>query len=430
MLTGEEIYNLVVRLWPICRSLTGDGVRQTLSIINETLPLKIFEVPTGTKVFDWEVPDEWNIRAAYIEDEAGNKIIDMKNNNLHVMSYSIPVDKWMDLEELRQHLYSNPDMPNAIPYYTSYYNKKWGFCLEHSQRQALKPGKYHAVIDSDLKPGHLTYGECILPGTSKEEVILATYVCHPSMANNELSGPALTTYLGKWLSSLDRKYTYRLVFIPETIGALVYLNDKYKYLKKHTHAAFNISCVGDDRCYTYIASRYGKTYTDKIAQHVLKNTDPNYISYSFLERGSNERIFCAPGFDIPMVNISRSVFRKYPEYHTSLDNLDLVSPQGFQNSFELFRRMIEAIEKNAYYSATNCGEPQLGKRGLYTVINNNRTLNNFTQLVVDFLQYADGTNDLVEIANIIKVPVWHLHEIVGVLLEHNLIKLSTIPGVC
>lgn len=423
MLNGQEIYDLVVRLWPYCRSLTGDGVRQTFSDINEILPLKIHEIPTGTKAFDWEVPDEWNIRGAYIKDEAGNTIIDMKDNNLHIMSYSVPINAWIDLEELQQHLYSDPNKPDAIPYFTSYYNKKWGFCLEHNKRLALKSGKYHVFIDSTLEPGHLTYAECIIPGKSKKEVLISTYICHPSMANNELSGPALTTYLGKWLMEKNnRKYTYRLIFVPETIGAIVYLKYNHKHLKKNTIAAINASCVGDGRCYTYIASRYGNTLSDKVAQHILRFTDPNYHSYSFLERGSNERMFCAPGFDLPMVNINRSAFRKYPEYHTSLDNLDLVSPEGFQGSFNVYTRFIQAIENNAFYTATNCGEPRLGKRNLYTVINNNRTLDNFTQIVVDFLQYADGTNDLIDIANIIKVPVWKLYDVVGVLLKHDLVR--------
>ena len=421
MLVGQQMYGFVVKLWHYCRSLTGEGVRKTLNIINEILPLKIYEVPTGTKAFDWEVPDEWNIYAAYIKDEMGNTIVDMNDNNLHIMGYSVPTNAWMDLEELQKHLYSDPEKPNAIPYHTSYYDRKWGFCLEDRKRVSLKPGKYHVVIDSSLNPGHLTYGECVISGKLKKEVLLSTYICHPSMANNELSGPALATYLGRWLLEKKRKYTYRIIYIPETIGALVYLKYNYKNLKKNTISAVNISCVGDDRCYTYIASRYGNTLADKIAKHVLHFTDPNYYSYSFLERGSNERMFCAPGFDLPMVNISRSMFRKYPEYHTSLDNLSLVSPQGFQNSFDVYMKFIEAIENNTYYIATNYGEPRLGNRNLYAVVDNNRMWDNYTKIIVDFLQYADGSNDLIEIANIIKVPIWKLYDVISVLLKHKLI---------
>jgi aminopeptidase-like protein len=416
------MYDLAVKLWPICRSLTGDGVRETLSIINEILPLKIYEVPSGTKVYDWEVPDEWNIKAAYIYDDVGNKIIDFNDNNLHIVNGSIPIDEWFNLDELQKHLYSDEKIPNAIPYITSYYKRDWGFCLTHDQRKNLRAGKYHVVIDSELKAGNLTYGECILKGKTNKEVLISTYICHPSMANNELSGPVLITYLGKWLKELDREYTYRIIFIPETIGALVYMNYNEKQVKENTIAAINASCVGDDRCYSFISSRYGNTLSDKIARHILSNTDKNYNDYSFLERGSNERIFCAPGFDLPMVNITRSAFRKYPEYHTSLDNLDLISAEGLKGSFDVYTKFIMLIENNDYYMTMNYGEPRLKKRELYEVGDNNKKLTPYTQIIVDFLSYADGTNDVIDIANIIKVPAWELHSLIKILLDKGLIR--------
>ncbi|WP_286740664.1 DUF4910 domain-containing protein, partial [Psychrobacter sp. UBA3068] len=285
---GVDMHNLCTKLFPICRSITGDGFRKSLNIIKTDLDLQkleAFEVPTGTKCFDWEVPKEWNIQDAYVIAPDGSKICDFKVSNLHVLNYSIPIDKEVSLEELQEHLYSLPDQPTAIPYITSYYKERWGFCLSQNERDKLVPGQYKVYIDSELKDGSLTYGELIIPGKTKEEIFISTYLCHPSMANNELSGPVVTGFLAKWLLSLtSRKYTYRIVIIPETIGSITYLSRNYKQMKENVIAGFNVSCIGDDRAYSYLPSKEGDTLADLVATHVLKYSHPDFVRYSFLGR--------------------------------------------------------------------------------------------------------------------------------------------------
>lgn len=417
---GQRMYELVTRLYPICRSITGNGVRETLRIIKEHIPVEIFEVPTGTRAFDWIVPKEWNIKDGYITDEEGNKIVDFKENNLHVVGYSVPVDKWVSLSELQQHLYSLEEQPEAIPYVTSYYEERWGFCISHNKRMKLKEGKYHVFIDSELKDGHLTYGEYIIPGKSNQEIFLSTYICHPSMANNELSGPAVTTFLAKWLASSPRKYTYRIVFVPETIGSIVYLSRNLDVLKKNVIAGFNITCVGDERTYSFLPSRNGNTLADKVALNVLRFRHPDFIRYSFLDRGSDERQYCSPGVDLPVVSIMRSKYGTYPEYHTSLDDLNLVTPRGLQGSFEILRECIELLENNARYRVTCLCEPQLGRRGLYPTIS---TKDSALQVrtMMNLLAYADGHNDLIDISNIIGVPASELYPLIDKLKAAKLL---------
>ncbi|MCZ4692650.1 DUF4910 domain-containing protein [Legionella pneumophila] len=428
---GTKIHNLAKRLWGINRSITGEGVRETLSIIkNEHLPnLSIKEVPSGTKVLDWIVPREWKIRDAYIRTPSGEIICDFKRNNLHVVGYSIPIHKHMNLSELNSHLYSLDDQPDAIPYITSYYSEHWGFCITQKQRDQLTDGLYEVFIDSELFSGSLTYGELILPGISNKEVFLSTYICYPSMANNELSGPTVTTYIAKWLDSLPyRKYTYRIVFIPETIGSITYISQNINWLKSHVIGGFNITCIGDDRTYSYLPSRNGSTLSDIIAKHVLKHIYPDFKSYSWSDRGSDERQYCAPGIDLPIASIMRTKYGEYLEYHTSLDDLiNVVTPTGLEGGYNALKLAIEALEWNCYPKVTVLGEPQLGKRGLYPTLST-KTSGQEVQLMMDFISWSDGVSSLIEIADKCKVPIWNLYPIILKLMEHDLLVL--LPQKC
>lgn len=410
-------------LFPICRSLTGSGVRETLHYIQNLIPeLKICSVPSGTQVFDWVVPDEWTIRDAFIDDSAGNRLVDFKKNNLHIVGYSNPVDLWLTLEELKPYLHSLPDQPNAIPYVTSYYSRNWGFCLTHEQFKSMAPGRYHVVINTDLKPGVLNYGEIIIPGELDQEIFLSTYICHPSMANNELSGPVVTTALVQWLNILEkRRYTYRIVYVPETIGSIVYLSKNLEHLKQQVIAGFNITCIGDDRCYSYLPSRNGNTLSDDVALHVLKHTDSDFRCYTWLDRGSDERQYCAPGIDLPIATIMRSKYGEYPEYHTSLDNLELITPAGLQGGYDALRKSIEIIEKNDHLKSTVLGEPQLGKRGLYPTLST-KDSGKQVRTMMNLLSYCDGKHSILEIAELIEEPFWELTPIVDQLIENDLLQ--------
>jgi len=417
----NNLYELATQLFPICRSITGNGVRETLSILSEIYPMDIVEVPTGTKVFDWEVPKEWNVNDAFVMDKSGNKVIDFEKNNLHLMGYSMPVNKKMTLEELDGYLYSLPEQPEWIPYVTSYYKERFGFCLSHNQRKALEPGLYDVVVDSELKSGHLTYGEIYIEGDTEEEVLISTYVCHPSMGNNEISGPCVSIYLADYISKLvDRKYSYRFVFIPETIGSITYLSKHYKKLKENVIAGFNISCVGDNRTYSIIDTKYGDTYADKIANNVLKFHYPEYKKYSFLSRGSDERQYNAPGIDLPVCGLCRSKYGEYPEYHTSADDLSVISQEGLEGSLELMKEIVMVIEGNEYYKVKTLCEPQLGKRGLYPTHSYKGSADS-VQAMMDLIAYSDGKNDLIDISEIIGVPVKELLTIVSRLSENNLL---------
>jgi aminopeptidase-like protein len=422
---GDEIHKFANKLWKINRSITGEGVRETLAHIKKCLPnLTIESVSSGKKVFDWVVPPEWHVSKAYIIAPDGKKICDFSINNLHLVGYSVPFHQKMRLEELQKYLHSLPEQPNAIPYITSYYQKRWGFCLTQEQRDALDEGVYEVIIDSKIFQGELNYGELILPGKSDQEIFLSTYICHPSMANNELSGIAVATYLAKWLSELKvRRYTYRLVFIPETIGSITYLSKNYLHLKKKVIAGFNISCVGDDRSYSYIPSRNGNTISDKIAKHVLKWIASNYVSYTWLDRGSDERQYCAPGIDLPIASILRTKHQQYPEYHTSLDDLhNVVTPKGLDGGYWALRRALELIENNRIYKNNVLCEPQLGKRGLYPTLSTKKKLENEVKTMMNFLSLCDGEHSLLDIAEKINHPAWDLYELVEKLILHDLIS--------
>jgi len=423
---GLDMYKLCEKLFPICRSITGDGFRESLNILKNDLELAsltTYEVPTGTQCFDWEIPKEWNIRDAYIISPDGTKICDFKVSNLHVVGYSMPINMEMSLEELQEHLYSLPEQPTAIPYITSYYKERWGFCISHIERESLVAGTYKVFIDSELKEGSLTYGELIIPGETEQEVFLSSYLCHPSMANNELSGPVVTLSLAKWLLSLEsRKYTYRIIIIPETIGSITYLSRNYRAMKENIVAGFNISCVGDDRAYSYLPSKEGNTLADIVAIHVLKHSHPDFISYSFLDRQSDERQYCSSGIDLPVCSIMRTKYGCYPEYHTSLDSLELITPDGLLGAYEVLKRSIECLEADETLVATVLCEPQLGKRGLYPTISTKES-SAIVKNMMNFLAYCDGNYTNLEIAEKIDVPIWELKEVITNLKATNLLRV-------
>jgi aminopeptidase-like protein len=408
------MYTLLVRLYPICRSLTGDGVRQTLSVLREFLPgLTVREVPSGTRCLDWTVPREWNIENAWIEDEEGKRWVDFRENNLHIVGYSVPADEWLTPEELDTRLYSLPDQPDAIPYVTSYYAPRWGFCVPHSLRVRMRedPGKFRAVVESELKDGSLTYGELIFPGETDREVLLSTYICHPSMANDNLSGPVVAAFLARWLSERPRRLTYRVLFIPETLGSIVYLSRHAGELKTRVAAGYVLTCCGDERAWSFLPSRAGNTLADRAARHVLKHFAPLYTEYPFLTRGSDERNWCAPGADLPVASIMRSKYGTFPEYHTSLDDPGLVTPKGLEESLEVCRRCVEVLESNATWRTACLGEPQLGKRGLYPTVSRVGSAEGWVRDMKNVLAYCDGEHDLLSVAETIEAPFGRCLEI-------------------
>ncbi len=419
---GKSMYDLCSRIFPICRSITGDGVRQTLYILREMCPsLMIHEVPSGTKVFDWTVPKEWIIRGAWIKNQNGETVLDFTTSNLHVLGYSLPIDQIMSLPQLKEMIYTQPDQPDAVPYVTSYYQERSGFCMSEKQKNSLPEGMYHAYIDSELKDGSLTYGEIIIPGECEQEILFSTYICHPSMANDNISGPSVIAYLAKWLSAMEhRRYTYRLVFVPETIGAITYLSRNLSVMKQRTIAGFNVSCVGDDRTYSYIASRDGNTLADRVMKNVLHYHYPDYQQYSFLARGSDERQYDAPGVDLPICGFCRSKYGAYPEYHTSKDNMNIISPAGLAGAYEVLQQCVEALENNRAFRVKCLCETQLGKRGLYPTVSQKGSYDT-VESMFNFIAYADGNNDLIEISNIIDAPIYRLIPIVQTLTLNELI---------
>lgn len=418
-----KMYELAKKLFKIPRSITGNGVRETLNILKEICPImEIFEVPTGTKVFDWEVPKEWNIKDGWIKNSKGEKIIDFKKNNLHIMNYSTPIHKKISPKELLEYVYTLPEQPDLVPYMTSYYKERFGFCMSENLKNSLKEDEYEIYIDSELKDGSLTYGEIIIPGKIEKEIFLSTYICHPQMANNELSGPCIAIYLAKWLSERNNKYTYRIIFVPETIGSITYLSKNIKAMKKNIVAGFVLTCLGDNNTYSYLESPYANTLSDKVAKNVLKHHYPDYKTYSYLLRGSDERQYCSVGVELPVCSIMRSKYDEYPQYHTSADDLDFISPEGLNGSFEVYKKVINALENNFKYKINCICEPQLGKRGLYPTVSSKDTMS-IVENMINFIAYANGKNDLIDISNIIGVEIEKLLPIIENLENANLIEV-------
>lgn len=421
--TGQEMYDFAGRLFPIGRSLTGEGVRETLRMIQEQVPeLEIHEVPSGSQAFDWTVPKEWEITEGYIEDEDGGRVVDYHENNLCVMGYSVPVDRYVSREELFEYVKVEENQPDVIPYVTSYYSPRFAFCMSKNKRDSLKPGTYHMVIRSRHFDGVLNYGEIYLPGESEKEVLLSTYICHPSMANNEVSGPVLTTWLAKWLKQQKRKLSYRIVFVPETIGSICYISRNLDVMKRNVIAGFVLTCVGDDRAYSYLETRKGNTLTDRVMKNVLGFAHPDYKTYSFLERGSDERQYNAPGVDLPVCDFCRSKYVEYLEYHTSADNMDLISPKGFAGAYDVMIQVLKALEYNGFYRVTCLCEPQLGKRGLYPS-ESRKGIYEEVKKLTNLIAYADGTEDLIAISTRIGVPVEELIPSIDKLLAAGLFEL-------
>jgi aminopeptidase-like protein len=416
------MYQFIAELYPICRSITGDGVRQTLHLIKKHLPITLHEVPSGTRVFDWTVPKEWNIKDAYIKNAKGEKIIDFHGSNLHVVGYSIPIRKKLSFPELAEHLFTIPEHPEWVPYRTSYYKEAWGFCLSHKQFLELRDEEYEVCVDSSLEEGHLTYGEYSLRGETSDEVLLSCHICHPSLCNDNLSGIALVTFLAKYLGSVPLRYSYRFLFIPGTIGSITWLclNEAQVANIKH---GFVVAGVGDAGNVAYKKSRRGDAEIDKVFGHVLKHSSSEQALIDFLPYGYDERQFCSPAFNLPIGCIMRTPYGRYPEYHTSADNLSFVQPRYLADSFAKCVAALQVLENNKRYLNQNpkC-EPQLGKRGLYRAIGGQakERVNELAMLWV--LNFSDGNHTLLDIAERSGFEFESIKKAADVLKEYDLLK--------
>jgi aminopeptidase-like protein len=416
---GKAIHRRMVEMFPICRSITGDGLRQTLHLVDRDVPLEIVETPTGTHVLDWTVPNEWNIRGAWVEGPDGRRVVDFTDSNLHVLNYSTPIDAVVSLEELRDHVFTHADDPDLVPYRTSYYVERWGFCMSRHRLDALEPGEYHVVIDSSLAPGSVSYGEAVVPGATDEEVLLTTYSCHPSLANDNLSGVGLLTELGRALSAQpELRYTYRLLWLPGTIGAITWLSRNRETVERIRHGLV-ISCVGDPGPFTYKRSRRGDAEIDEVVAHVLAS-NPGSRMLEWFPYGGDERQFCSPGFDLPVGAFSRTPADQFPEYHSSADDLDLVGAEYLGESFATLVDVIDVLESNATYANLSpYGEPQLGKRGLYRGIGGGSSEE---MALLWVLSLSDGTASLLEVAKRSGLPFRDIRRAADRLVEHDLLE--------
>lgn len=421
-MAGAEMYALMGELYPICRSITGDGVRQTLRALQQHIPLQIHEVASGTQVFDWTVPREWNIRDAYVKDSQGRKVIDFQRSSLHVLNYSVPVNARMGLAELKEHLHSIPDRPHAIPYRTSYYREAWGFCLAHQQLEQLAEDTYEVVIDSTLQDGHLTYGELVLPGEIDDEVLISCHCCHPSLCNDNLSGLMLSTWLAKALSQQARRYTYRFLYIPGTIGSITWLAMHAEAARKIKHGLV-AACVGDAGHFTYKQSRRGNAEIDRAVAHVLQHAGQPHKIVEFSPYGYDERQYCSPGFNLAVGSLSRTPHGTFPEYHTSDDNLDFVHTDCLAESLQHYLQVIGILERNRTYR--NCNpfcEPQLGKRGLYSALGGHKDTKAREMAMLWVLNFADGDHSLLDIAERSDLPFDTVADVADALIAAELLE--------
>jgi aminopeptidase-like protein len=422
-INGKKMISWMKDLWSYPRSITGHGTRATLEYLkNINQDLIIYSFKSGEKVFDWTIPDEWNIYDAYMEHESGKIFAEFSRSNLHILGYSIPCDASYTLSELLPHIFTQPDQPSVIPYVTSYYKENWGFCMSDNDKSNLPNGNYHIVIDSKKSPGTLELADLVIKGESSKEIFFSTYICHPSMANNELSGIVLATSLIKYIKLKYKKpkYSYRFVFVPETIGSIAYVSQHLKNLKNKVICGFVLSCVGDERSYSHVKSRLGNTLADNALQAALIGLD-NVKTYSFFDRGSDERQYCAPGVDLPVCGFCRTKYGEYPEYHTSADNFDVVTSNGLNGSFDVMKTIIDAFEMNLFPEINVKCEPQLGKRGLRPNVSQKGYAEEVSTRS-DFIAYADGKHSLFDISNKIKKNLKLVISECRLLEKHGLIS--------
>jgi aminopeptidase-like protein len=422
--TGQKLHDFAAELYPICRSITGDGIRRTLGLIQNRIPLQTFEVPTGTPVFDWTVPKEWNIRDAYIKDAVGKRVVDFLDCNLHVLNYSTPVHATMPLIELQPHLFTLPENPDWIPYRTSYYQQNWGFCLSHNRLLALQDGEYEVCIDSTLEDGYLTYGECYLPGRSTDEVLISCHACHPSLANDNLSGLTVATFLAQFLSGRDHHYSYRFLFIPGTIGAITWLAQNRGTAGRIRHGLV-LTCIGDKGGFHYKKSRRGNAEIDRAVAHVLLHSSDSHEILEFSPYGYDERQYCSPGFNLPVGCLMRSVWGNFPEYHTSADNLDFIRSASLAESLRVCAAVMDVLENNRRYcnQSPYC-EPQLGKRDLYRSTGGEAVGDEISARLW-VLNLSDGEHSALDIAERSGLPFWAITDAAELLCQSGLLTVTS-----
>ncbi|MER6576412.1 DUF4910 domain-containing protein [Nonomuraea sp. NPDC001023] len=424
-MSGKEMHELVRRLYPLCRSITGDGVRATLDVIGEHLPLKVYEVPTGTPVLDWHVPREWNIRDAYVRDPAGRKVVDFAESNLHVVGYSVPVSATMPLRELRGRLHTLPDQPDLVPYRTSYWAEDWGFCLRQETLDGLADGDYEVVIDSTLADGHLTYAEHVVPGASEEEVLISCHTCHPSLANDNLAGIAVAVWLARRLAGTRPRHTYRFLFAPGTIGSITWLARNREAAGRVRHGLV-LACAGDAGALTYKRSRRGDAEIDRAMAYVLASSGRPHSTLDFSPYGYDERQYCSPGFDLPVGSLTRSTYASYPEYHTSGDDPDFVLPESLEDTLETCWETFAVLEGNRrYVNLRPYGEPQLGRRGLYDALGGRSDTKQAQLAMLWVLNLSDGDNTLLDVAQRSGLPFAAIAEAAQSLREAELVAECT-----